>query len=118
MNDAPLEPWDAEISTAPVARKVLEKDIQKACVAYARSRGWWARKFASPANRSVPDYIFGKNGCVVFIEFKAPGKKPTENQLEEHKAMVAAGLTVYWLDNVDLFKTVMRVIERSWTTAT
>ena len=75
----------------PVERKLLEKDIQSACVSWARSRGWWARKFSSPANRSVPDYLFAGNGWKFFCEFKAPGKKATDNQIDEQRLMRAAG---------------------------
>jgi hypothetical protein len=85
-------------------KALLERDVQSRCVAYARDRDWWARKFSSPANRSVPDYIFGKQGCTVFVEFKAPGKKPTDAQSDEHKAMAAVGLTVHVIDNVAVFK--------------
>lgn len=92
-------------------RKLLEKDIQKACVAWARERGWYARKFSSPANRSVPDYIFGKDGCTVFVEFKVPGKKPTDNQLEEHRLMAEVGLMAHVIDNALVFKGLFMQIE-------
>jgi hypothetical protein len=83
---------------APV--KLLEKDIQARCVSYARSRGYWARKFSSPGNRSVPDYIFGKEvSRGKFVkwaeEFKAPGKGSTDAQLEEQGLMRKAGWVVY-----------------------
>ena len=98
------DPFLDEIEPQTVARKLLEKDIQSACVKWARARGWWARKFASPANRSVPDYLFGRDGCTIFAEFKAPGKKATEAQLEEHAAMAAVGLSVHVIDDVTRFK--------------
>jgi hypothetical protein len=85
-------------------RKLLERDIQSTCVRWMRARGWWARKFASPANRSVPDYIFGKDGFTLFIEFKAPGKKVTEAQQDEHNLMLAARLAVHVIDNIQAFK--------------
>ena len=86
---------------------MLERDIQKKCVAYARKNGWWARKFVAQGRRSVPDYIFAKNRKVLFIEFKAPGGKVTELQAEEHKVMRAAGLHVYVVDNFEAFLTVL-----------
>lgn len=101
MNDFDFPSFD-EIVTP--ARKLLERDIQKACVVWARARGWYARKFASPANRSVPDYLFGKDGCTVFVEFKRPGGKVTEAQKEEHKAMLKVGLVAHIFDNIELFK--------------
>lgn len=85
----------------------LEKVVQGKSVEYARARDWWARKFSSPANRSVPDYIFGKAGCTLFVEFKRLGKKPTDAQLDEHMKMAAAGLMVHVIDNVDDFKYLM-----------
>lgn len=93
------DPWESAISLAPMKRKLLEKDIQKACVAYARAHGYWARKFSSPANRSVPDYLFGKKFPTKSVkwaeEFKAPKKGPTEAQIEEQDLMIAAGWLVY-----------------------
>ncbi len=98
------DPFSTDLEILPIKRKLLEKDVQSTCVKWARSRGWWARKFSSPANRSVPDYIFGKDGCTIFVEFKAPGKLPTEAQLEEHKAMAEVGLSVHVIDDVAKFK--------------
>lgn len=85
-------------------RKILERDVQAASVRWMRDRGYWARKFASPANRSVPDYIFGRDGFTLFVEFKRKGGKPTVAQEEEHKAMRAAGLGVHIVDDFDDFK--------------
>ena len=83
---------------------MLERDLQKKCVAYARKNGWWARKFVAQGRRSVPDYIFAKDGRVVFVEFKRSGEKATELQEEEHKAMRAAGLVVRLCDYPDTEK--------------
>lgn len=89
-----------DISVAmPIVRKLLEADVQEACVKWARKRGYWARKFSSPANRSVPDYLFAgipiyaglEQGLKFFVEFKAPSKRATENQIEEQKLMRGAG---------------------------
>jgi hypothetical protein len=97
-----------------IQRKLLEKDIQSACVAWARKRGYWARKFSSPANRSVPDYLFSLHDVLTgmdrvakikfAVEFKAPGKRSTDAQLEEQGYMRDAGWYVLECDNVDRFK--------------
>jgi hypothetical protein len=96
------DPFDLPANTTPqkVQRKLRERDIQEKCVAYARSKGFWARKFSSPSQRSVPDYLFGKRYAASYDvkwaeEFKAPKKHPTEAQLKEQDAMVAAGWRVY-----------------------
>jgi hypothetical protein len=89
--------------TAPaqprLKKKLLEKDIQKTCVAFARHHGFWARKFSSPSQRSVPDYLFSiqlRGRLVKWAEeFKAPLKDATEAQIEEQELMRKAGWYVY-----------------------
>jgi hypothetical protein len=96
---------DIQAPAVPV-RKLLEKDVQKQCVDWARARGYWARKFSSQSQRSVPDFLFAKaEGDFKFAcEFKAPGKKPTDAQLDEMQLMRDAGWTVFWVDSLELFK--------------
>lgn len=77
-----------------------ESSIETRAKRYAKSIGYWVRKFKTPGKRSAPDDIFKHPyGEVLFLEFKARGKEPTELQLEEHAAMRAVGLTVYVVDN-------------------
>jgi len=64
---------------------MLEKDIEKSVKRYAESKGWLTRKWTSPGHMFVPDQIFiTPTGRVIFIEFKAEGKKPTAGQIREH----------------------------------
>lgn len=94
-------------------RHLLEKDIQGPSVKKARKAGWWARKFSSaPGNTSVPDYIFGKDGRVFFVEFKRPGNTATDKQDDEHVLMFYAGLQVYVCDNLELFNKILAIEER------
>jgi hypothetical protein len=124
------DPFDLPANTLAKkkASKLCEGDIQKACVAYARSKGYWARKFSSPSQRSVPDYLFGKHFTVLAgdeqmvwaEEFKAPKKHSTETQTEEQDKMVAAG---WWVirdtgtngqADIDAFKARIDALERSY----
>lgn len=89
----------------------LEKDLQEAAVRWARSRGWFARKYKGPGRRSHPDYFFLRGGVHLFIEFKLPGKEPTDLQWREIREMIAHGATVYWLDSLDEFKAVLTSYE-------
>ena len=91
------DPFTDAIVAQPKHRELRERDIQNACVAYARSRGWWARKFSSPAQRSVPDYLFAKGTVKLAVEFKALGKHSTNAQTEEQILMRNAGWMV-WSD--------------------
>ncbi len=111
MSERMKEPFDVE-DWQESQRKLLEKDIQGPSVAKARTAGWWARKFsAAPGNTSVPDYIFAKNHCVFFVEFKRPGGVATEKQHEEHIKMFYAGLQVYVCDTIELFSKIMVIEE-------
>lgn len=47
-----------------------EKEIERACVAYARRHGWDAWKNENNGNKGIPDYSFLKGGRFVMVEFK------------------------------------------------
>ena len=94
--------FDENLQPQKVQKKLLEKNIQKTCIDFARAKGCWVRKFSSPANRSVPDYLIayiGDSGkhVKIAVEFKAPGKVSTKAQVEEQDLMEAAGWIV-WRD--------------------
>lgn len=108
------------VTVQPVNRPLRERDIQKRCVEYARANGWWARKFSSPAQRSVPDYLFAKGNVKLAVEFKAPGKVSTEAQRHEQELMRAAGWPV-WEDigtfgeaSIEMFKAALGA-QDSWS---
>lgn len=92
--------------------KILEKDVEGPVCRYGRKLGLLVEKFTSPAKRSVPDDIFTvpvKSGVApcFFIEFKAPGKKPTEKQSMDHERRRSMGSLVYVIDDVELGKRVV-----------
>jgi hypothetical protein len=89
------------------SRETGKGGVQDKCVTHARGQGWWARKFSSPMRSGGTDYILAKAGRVIFPEFKAPGEGPTELQAEEHAKMRAAGLTVWVIDDVAKFKSML-----------
>lgn len=81
---------------------MLEKDVESKSCKYAKERGWLAYKFTSPARRSVPDRIFiNPFGLVIFIEFKATGKVPTEAQEREIRRLRENGCFVLVIDSVE-----------------
>lgn len=48
----------------------------------------------------APDLlIFARGG--IWVETKAPGKKPRENQLLEHRKMREVGMKVYVIDTIE-----------------
>jgi hypothetical protein len=87
-----------------------EKKLERRCSDIARANGWYTRKFSSPSNRGVPDRIFIKDGDVVFVEFKAPGKTPTKLQIHELKEITDKGGNAVWCDRVDDFKQFLAIL--------
>lgn len=85
-----------------------EAKLEAAVRKWATEKGWYCRKFTSPSNRSVPDRLFLKDGRVVFIELKAPGKKPTKAQLLEIEEIQDHGGEAHWADNLDDVKAILR----------
>ena len=116
--------------TAPaeVVKTILEADLQKQCVAWVRARGYWARKFSSMSQRSVPDYLFAMREAITDLkfacEFKKPGTRPkfiprygvtvmsTEAQYEEQVAMREAGWLVFECADFEEFKETVLTYER------
>lgn len=88
-----------------------EGEFEDAAVAWARRRGWYVRKFKAPGRRSLPDRIFVRGRCVVFIEFKHLAKEPTELQYEELAAIRKAGGLAVWVDRWDDFAGVLKTCE-------
>lgn len=81
----------------------LEKVIERRSLRLARAKGDWARKFASPGRRSVPDDVLLTYGFSWFCEFKREGEKLTALQTEEHKAILLAKGIVFTASSVEEF---------------
>ena len=84
---------------------MLEKHIEQALVKRVKALGGLCEKFTSPGRRSVPDRIVTLPGnLIIFVELKAPGKKPTENQLADHKRRSMLGCDVRVIDSLEQVK--------------
>lgn len=78
---------------------MLEKTIEKKVCDYAKKQGCLVYKFVSPAHRGVPDRMFiTPKGRVFFIEFKAPGKRPTPLQTHELIKLNNHNVYAVWAD--------------------
>lgn len=81
---------------------MLESKIEAAFVKRVKDLGGIAEKFVSPNKRSVPDrLVLLPGGKMLFVELKAPGKKPTELQLRDHAKRRALGFTVLVIDSLE-----------------
>lgn len=81
---------------------MLERDVERALVDRVKALGGTCEKFTSPTKRSVPDRIVTlPGGRIIFVEVKAPGKKPTELQHRDHERRRALGCDVRVIDSME-----------------
>lgn len=78
-----------------------ESAIERPVCKFAKDHGVLAMKLAGPGQRGQPDRMFLKDGRVLFIEFKAPGKKPTPLQYWWSRRLAKHGMTWYWADSYE-----------------
>lgn len=78
---------------------VREKSIEQAVCHHATAHGWLVLKLAGPAHRGQPDRLFLKGGKAVFVEFKAPGRKPTRLQRWWQRRLKQLGFDAHVIDN-------------------
>jgi len=84
-----------------------ESKIENEVCKHAKKLGWKCYKFSSPGNKAVPDRIFLRNNKIIFIEFKATGKKPTNLQQKIIKRIKNEGFEVFVVDNIEFGKKVI-----------
>lgn len=86
-----------------------ESTLEAQIVHYAKSKGCLAYKFSSPSQRGVPDrMIIGPTGKILFLEIKAPGRKPTQLQRYELAELRTHGMPATWVDRFDDAKILIR----------
>lgn len=78
-----------------------EVDIERPASRYAERRGWFEVKIMQTSRRGFPDRFYARNGRVVLVEYKAPGRGPTEQQLRRHRELRAHGVEVHVIDNLE-----------------
>lgn len=77
-----------------------EADLEAALRVYAKKRGCIFYKFVSPGHSGVPDrLIIGPTGKLLFLELKAPGRRPTTLQRLEIKKLTEQGVNATWTDS-------------------
>ena len=91
MNDVTLKQFNKDIRERDV-EVYLKKQIKKL--------GGVSEKYKTPGRRSAPDQIcLFPHEQMFWVECKAPGKKPTPKQHEDHKRRRALGFKVYVVDS-------------------
>ncbi len=92
--------------------KILEKQVEGRLRKKVVALGGMCEKFTSPQRRSVPDRLITMHPNLVwFVELKAPGKGPTDNQYRDHQRRRALGVDVRVIDTYDKVDAFVEEIE-------
>lgn len=76
-----------------------ESTVERTVRQWAKDHGILVMKLAGPQQKGQPDRMFLYRGKVCFVEFKAPGKKPTALQMKWMNDLYKRGFKVGWFDN-------------------
>ena len=77
-----------------------EAAIERRLKQKVEAAGGKALKFTSPGWAGAPDrLVLMPNGRMVFVELKAPGRKPRPIQLKRHDVLRALGFEVVVIDS-------------------
>lgn len=95
-------------STVKVVHRIREKDIDEGLKAVARGLGVLSVKLTTLGARGTsgwPDRLFIlPGGRVLWMELKAPGRKPTKLQESRIRQLRERGHSVWLVDSVDAGK--------------
>lgn len=79
-----------------------ELTVEKYLIKAVEALGWWCLKFPPLFFAGFPDrIILGAGAVIVFVELKAPNKKPRKLQERIHKQLRAFGFRVEVLDTFE-----------------
>lgn len=77
-----------------------EGRVEDYFVKSAKHNGFMYFKFTAPSTNGVPDRIIIGHGMTIFVELKAPGKKPRKLQVITMDEMREHGARVYVIDTI------------------
>lgn len=89
-----------------------ERDVEKYLVMRVKAAGGEVRKLKWIGRHGAPDrLVFLPKGRLIFVEVKAPGKKPEEHQHREILKLMQRGQSVRVVDS---FEAVEVLIDPRW----
>ena len=92
---------------------MCESSIEKRLVTEAERVGGWCLKLPAIHNAGLPDRLcLFPGGEVVFVELKAPGKKPRKIQLFIHNKLRGLGFRVEVVDSPEQIETIINEYEK------
>ena len=92
-----------------------EKDIEGKLAKAVKGKGGMCPKLVCPGFDGMPDrLVLLPEGRVIFVEVKAPGRKPRPLQEKRHDQLRALGFTVYVLDDPEMIPGILGEVEVEW----
>lgn len=86
-----------------------ERKIEAHLVKLAKRYGWFCRKIRWIGRNGCPDrLLISPDGRVLWVELKAPGKRPTKLQAKEHHELVYHHQHVRVVDSIDQVERLFR----------
>lgn len=91
---------------------MCENSIEKRLITEVERVGGWCLKLPAIHNAGLPDRLcLFPGGEVVFVELKAPGKKPRKIQLFIHNKLRGLGFRVEVVDTPEQIETIINEYE-------
>lgn len=78
---------------------ILEHEIENYLVKRCKEEDILCFKMVSPSNAGIPDRLLLKDGRYIFVELKAPNKKPRKLQIFTINKLKKYGAEVYISDS-------------------
>lgn len=94
--------------------EIRERDIEKDFTARVKAAGGEIRKIRWIGRKGAPDRVLMLNSNVWWLEFKAPGKRPSAQQASEHRRMRKMGMSVVVIDSLEANDTVIANLIKSF----
>ena len=90
---------------------IRERDIEQALIRAVRKAGGLCLKFVSPGWSGAPDRMcLFFPGRAVFVEVKAPGRKPRPLQIRRAQQLERLGFPVYVVDSKEAIEELLQGI--------
>ena len=81
---------------------MLERNIENYLKKKAKENGFIIFKLQFIGINGAPDRMLCKDGKIIFVELKAPGKKPKKHQLLLHNKFKEQKLNIFVIDSTRL----------------